>query len=206
MKKYGKVLLGVLIALVAVSALLSVIAAVPPAQYGAKVPYHTFLEIEDLQASTWYVLVDLSDATNFPHARTNSINLKQVDYTGVLSDTTEWDVHLGVVGEVTTSTAHIRWIRIDHHVRNDQIETMWVLPEHGLNLTLKVTDTLMFVASVAYTDTAAVTTTTVLESPVTESGVVTTVAAAGDLVLFIEEVEAGGTIEHLSTGVSYDTQ
>jgi len=61
------------------------------------------------------------------------------------------------------------------------------------------------VATEEYTLTVAVTTTTALESPVTEAGVITTYAEVGDIIMYVEEVDAGGHID-LSVGVAYDTQ
>lgn len=171
-----------------------------------RIPYFAYLEIADLEASTWYILVDLSDEENFPHVGTTVINLKQLNYTGVLSEATHWDMHFGVVGELGDSTTYVEWFHVAHRVRNTQFDEKWTLPEHGLNLALDSSDELRFVATTEFTNTAAVTTTTALESPVTESGVVTTTAGDGDLILYVEEIESGGYFEHLSLGVAYDTE
>lgn len=173
---------------------------------GPKVPYYAFLDIEDLETSTWYSLVDLDNRTNFPHYRANSVVLKQLHYTGVLSDALHFDVRFGVVITMGDDASLIDWFHVSHRVRATQFDEKWTLPEHGLNLYVNTTnEDLGFVATKEYTTTVAVTTTTALESPVTESGVVTIYAEVGDIIMYVEEVDAGGHID-LSVGVAYDTQ
>lgn len=166
------------------------------------VPFEAFVSVSDLEASKWYILVDISDNTNYPHARTNSINLKQLSHTGVLSNTTHWDVKFGVAGTVLTTGVYIEWIHIGHRVRNTQYHWDWALPEHGLNLAVKSDGTLWNVASAAVTTTALITSSTVLSTAGTYSNTV----GVGDLVLFVEEVESGGYFDHLSAGALYGTE
>lgn len=171
-----------------------------------KVPYYAFLEVDDLTASTWYSLVDLSDATNFPHFRTSEIILKQLHYTGVLSDVTHMDLKFGVVITIGDEASLIRWFHTSHRLRATQFDEKWTLPEHGLNLYADETaEELRFVATTEYTTTVAITTTTALESPVTEADVVTTTADVGDLILYIEEIDAGAHAD-FSIGTAYNTE
>ena len=181
----------------------------PAAAIGPRpnIPFYTFLEIEALEASTWYSLVDLDDRTNFPHFNTNSAVLKQIRYSGVLSAATNWNVNFGVVIPIGDGGCLIDWIHSFHRVRSTQFETEWDLPEHGLSLLVNTTgDELWFAATKEYTVTAAITTTTALESPVTESNVITTYAGIGDIIMYVEEVESGGYFEHLSVGTAYNTE
>jgi len=173
---------------------------------GANVPYYTFLDVTDLEEDTWYVLVDLDDVTNFSHKATNAINLKQLCYTGVLSNATRWDVQFGVVGEITGTSAFVEWIHVMHRTKATQFDEKWTLPEHGLDLSFAAVDDMRFVASKEYTYTTGLTTTLAIESPVTASNVVTTYAEAGDLVMFVQEVDTGGYIEGLSIGTCYNTR
>jgi len=206
-----------LIALAVVMAMLSLMGAgaerveavsdvAPVMQVGPKVPYLSFLTVSDLEVDKWYVLIDLDDAANSPHARTGSINLKQIVQAGVLSEATHWDIQFGVVGTVSTSTTHIEWIHRDHRVRSTQWHTNWFLPEHGINLTVRDDGTLMFVATASYTDTVFITSSTSLSSTISSGGVVTTTPEVGDLIMFVEEIETGGYLTHLSVGVLYNTQ
>ncbi len=174
---------------------------------GPRVPFYTFLEVCDLTADGWYSLVDLDDNANFPHFLTNNIVLKQLHYTGVLSETGHWDLRFGVVITVEDTGSGIEWFHTSHRVRNTQFDTGITLPEHGLNLYVnETTEKLGFVATTEYTSTAAITTTTALESPVTETDVITTYVEVGDIIMFVEE--AAGTGDpgiDLSIGVAYDT-
>ena len=174
---------------------------------GPKVPYYAFLEIEDQTASTWYVLVDLDDRTNFPHYQTNSAILKQLSYTGVLSEADHWDMRFGVVCALSDNGADVKWFHTAHRVRNTQFDASLELPEHGLNLVVDTSDEdLQFVATKEYTLTTAITTTTALESPVTESGVITTFAEVGDILMYVSEDDgAPDPGIDLSVGVAYDT-
>jgi len=210
------ILLALALALAALSAVLGALGTAKPddmvelppieaqALAGPKVPYYAFLDVEDLEASSWYSLVDLDDRTNFPHYQINSAVLKQLHYTGVLSDATHWDLQFGVVCAISDNGADVEWFHTSHRVRATQFDEKWTLPEHGLNLVV-TSEKIQFVATEEYTLTVAVTTTTALESPVTEAGVITTYAEVGDIIMYVEEVDAGGHID-LSVGVAYDTQ
>lgn len=173
---------------------------------GPKVPYYAFLETKDIVTPTWYLLVDLSDATNYPHVGTTSINLKQIQHSGVLSNATHWDIKFGVVITVGTTNSLIKWIHTDHRVRTTQYHWNWDLPEHGLDLSIKNEEELRFVASVETTNTAFITTSTAISSPVEAAGAVTTTAGIGDLIMYVEEVGPSGHISHTSVGISYNTQ
>lgn len=208
--KWVTILLAVALGLGFTSAILGVLqsADASPATIGPRplVPYLAFLEVDDLTASTWYVLVDLDDNTNFPHFRTNTAVLKQLHYTGVLSDATHWDIKFGVVITMGDAASLVDWFHTSHRVRTTQFDEKWTLPEHGLNLYVNTTgEKLWFMASSEYTTTMAVTTTTALESPVTETDVVTTYAEVGDIIMYIEEIDAGGQMD-CSVGVSYGTE
>lgn len=174
---------------------------------GPRVPYYSFLEIQDLDVSRWYVLVDLDDRANWPHAVTNTAVLKQINYTGVLSEADHWDLKFGVVITMGDDASLINWFHTSHRIRDTQFDTDLNLPEHGLNLMVNETDEdLWFVASKEYTTTVAITASTALTSPVMVAGVITTYAEVGDIILYVEEVEAAADPGiDLSVGVAYDT-
>lgn len=208
--KWLIVLLAVALGLGFTSAILGILrsADASPAAIGPRplVPHFAFLEVDDLTASTWYSLVDLSDVTNFPHIGTNSIVLKQLHYTGVLSAAGHIDLKFGVVITMGDEASLVKWFHTSHRVRTTQFDEKWTLPEHGLNLYVNETaEELRFVATTEYTTTVAITTTTALESPVTESDVITTYADVGDLILYIEEIDAGAHAD-FSVGTAYSTE
>lgn len=171
------------------------------------VPYLVYLETEDLEADEWCVLVDLSDYGNFPHARTNVINLKQIQHGGVLSETTHWDIRFGVVITVGTTLSQVEWFHTDHRLRTTQWHWVWDLPEHGLSLEINgAGDALQNVASVEYTVTNAITTSTNMCSPVKVADSVTTTIGIGDLIVYFEETEASGYLDHSTINVAYNTE
>lgn len=214
MKRFKSIAILLALALALMFAVLGVVLngtqsmeLVEAAVVGPRVPYYSFLEIQDLDVSRWYVLVDLDDRANWPHAVTNTAVLKQINYTGVLSEADHWDLKFGVVITMGDDASLINWFHTSHRIRDTQFDIDLSLPEHGLNLMVNETDEdLWFVASKEYTTTVAITASTALTSPVMVAGVITTYAEVGDIILYVEEVEAAADPGiDLSVGVAYDT-
>lgn len=207
--RFVLVMVALCIGLVAVGVLttcLETAKAAPQVAVRPLAPYFAHLDVVGVAADTWYILVDLSDSTNFPHYRTNNIVLKQLGYTGVLSEATQFDVRFGVVGSVDNTETYVEFFHTMHGLRTTQFDERWTLPEHGLNLYVSSDDTAYFVATREITTTVAVTTTTVLDSPVYESGVVTPTVGVGDIVMYLKEVVVADNAIDISVGVAYDTE
>jgi hypothetical protein len=209
MTKIQRIALMLAIALFAVASLVGCLAREPEELVTIQsignrplVPCEAFVEVNELDTDKWYILIDISDNANYPHARTGSINLKQLSHTGVLSETTHWDIKFGVVGSVNITETYVEWIHIDHRVRTTQFHWDWTLPEHGLNLAVKSDGTLWNVATVAVTTATGITTTT----PISTAGIYSNNVGIGDLIMFVEEIDPGGFIKHLSVGALYGTE
>lgn len=209
MRKYLRFVfmaLAICIGLAGTGLLLETLSASPQEVVRPLAPYYAHLDVTDVDASTWYVLVDLSDSTNFPHYGTNNIVLKQLCYTGVLSEAGHFDARFGVVSSVGITESDVEFFHTKHMIEAVQFDEKWTLPEHGLNLYVSSDDTIYFVASREITTTGGITTTLALESPVTESDVVTTYAGIGDIVMYLEEVDVADNAIDISVGVAYDTE
>ena len=74
--------------------------------------YLAVLGAEAVAASTAYVLVDLSDTTNFPHANTRAIVLHDLYLTGEKASTGIYDIWVGVVTEVDATNGSVDWLQV----------------------------------------------------------------------------------------------
>lgn len=204
------ILLALALALVALSAMFGALGRVvaAPAAIGPRplAPCLSHISMEDQDETGWFLLVDVSDNKNYPHYSTNVIILKEIAYTGLLTAATHWDVSFGIIGEVGDSNTYVEFFYTTCRNKIAQFDEKWVVPEHGLSMRVLSDDTLQFVASMEYTSTTAITTTTIMSSPVTLSDVISPVAGIGDLVMLVHEREAGGYLEHLSVGIFYGTE
>ena len=212
MKKLFKSSLAILIALFAIVAINSCekVVAPPPSVpvpdeftiqgLGSRphVPYLTHLYTE-VSTDTWYILVDLSDTTNYPHAATNSIILKSLHYAGDLGTATHWDANVGVVTSIAATTTNIEWLMRIPRNRLAQFDGRWWLPEHGLNLAV-TGGVLPFVGTIV-SPTNAITSGTVLSG----SAYITGTAEVGDLILYLDEL-ADNVDFHFSICTAYDTE
>ncbi len=161
-------------------------------------PYLTHLYTE-VSTDTWYVLVDLSDTTNYPHIHTNSIVLKSLHYAGDLGTATHWDWNVGVVVTTNITTTSLEWIMRAPRNRLAQFDESWMIPEHGLNLLVE-NETLPFVGTIV-SETNAITSSAIL----TGSAYITGTIGVGDLILYLDE--AADNVElHFAMCTMYDTE
>jgi len=211
MKRY-EYLLTVIIALAAVIALVGclsdMMAPVPPGEFPIQalgprphVPYQTHLYTEVI-TDTWYILVDLSDTTNYPHAQTNSVILKEQHLAGDLSAAVHWQIQIGVVTELDATDGTIEFFHSAARVRSGQFFQAWDMPEHGLNL-LIASDAPQFFITTEMTTSVAITSTAMISSalPASAGGY----PAVGDVVLFLDADDEHSTL-HLSVDTLYDTE
>jgi len=208
MSKHLRILLSVLLAsLLLVGVVVGCVRKPAPVggDFGAQAvglrplsPYLTHLYTE-VTTDTWYVLVDLSDTTNYPHIHTNSIILKSLHYAGDMASATHWDWNVGVVTAIATNTTNIEWVTGGVRTKAAQFDERWQLPEHGLNL-LVSGGVLPFVGTIV-SDTTMITSGTVLSG----SAYITTTLAVGDLILYLDE-ELGNVEFHFTCDTAYDTE
>lgn len=169
-----------------------------------KVPYYVCINNEstDLAADAGFLVIDLSDSTNWPHSATNEIIVKNIELQGSLSGVHNWRASVGVISEndATDGTAVSIF---EMHLENltGMFAGEMFYPEHGLNLRVASGVTTYFtgttVASTTWQNDTSITATV----GTTGTGKV----AAGDLVLFLDEKTDGSTAEFVLC-VGYDTE
>jgi hypothetical protein len=167
------------------------------------------LGAEAVAASTGYQLIDLSDTTNYPHPATftpSEIHLLALKINAEKASDGRFDVWVGVVIEVDATDGSVDWIHVWHleadgnptdgtdrfaqdldFTLDGQIE--------GLNCAVVGGAMTKFAAAQTQADNVTWQTDTGLLSPVGAAGGATGKPGAGDVVVWIEEVTDGGTID-----------
>lgn len=81
--------------------------------------------VVDASANTPYVLVDLSDSSNFPHSNTTSIRLKKLLLDAEITGDGDFNLHVGVVKENDGTDGSVDWLHTFHmeHVGNADDDT-----------------------------------------------------------------------------------
>ena len=158
-------------------------------------------EAGDIAASTPYLIIDLSDTTNFPHEDTNAIQVVGWRFQGDISGTHEWHAHLGVVTEndATNGTAEFFADKVLINLTGI-FETSTYWEDRPL-------DTWIEDDSLLYVTTNITSESTIWQNDAAISATVggTQFVAAGDLVLYMIEVANGSTAD-FSLCIEYDTR
>lgn len=162
------------------------------------VPYLTHLYTE-ITTDTWYVLVDLSDTTNYPHIHSGAIILKSLRYAGDMASAQHWHWNVGVIVTTTATSTDIEWISGGARTKATQFNVSWPLPEHGLNL-MVADGALPFVGTIV-SETNVITSGTILEGTAN----ITAPLAVGDLILYLDETGDEVTF-HFTMDATYDTE
>lgn len=169
------------------------------------------LNVEAVAASTTYILVDLSDTTNFPHVATSEIHvLGIVTSIEQLSDGS-FDVYFGVVTEndATNGSASFFYAIHSEGVQNptdssggQHIEADFTLG--GANPEGVICDVLSG-ATTRFVSNNELSSSVLLQNDVARTTPVGTAnPAVGDLVMYLEEVNDGGTLD-VGVTVIYET-
>jgi len=170
------------------------------------------LGVEAVDASTPYVLVDLSDTTNFPHSGTAEIHLLGLLLNAEKHSDGQFDVWVGVVTENDDTDGSADWIHVFHleHVANatdstdrhsDVVDfTLGGGNPKGLNLNVESGALVHFAGNQSQANSGSWQNDTNRVSPVGS----TTKPAAGDLVVWVEEVGGTGTLDFSITAI-YET-
>ena len=180
---------------------------------GFKTRYTAVLGAEAVAASTAYVLVDLSDTTNYPHAGTQELHLLGLDVHTEKASTGIYDIWVGVITEVDATNGTADWIEVFHLEANgntvDATDRFAQVVDYtlgggnheGINcevvsgaLTRIVTNQQQAGHTNWQTDTG-------LASPVGAAAGATGKPGPGDLVVWVEEVTNGGTIDFSITAI-----
>jgi hypothetical protein len=174
---------------------------------GSKPVFAVMLGAEAVSASTGYVLVDLSDTTNFRHDSTGEVHLLGLVLTAEKAGDGVYDLWVGVVTEVDATDGSVSWVQAFHMeaVGNSTDSTdrfAWQVdytlggrnPE-GLNLCISSGALVYVVTNQTQANNVTWQTDTGLASPAGAGGGTTGRPGAGDLVLWVEEISGTGTID-----------
>jgi len=161
-------------------------------------PYLTHYHTETATGN-WAVLIDLSDSTNYPHAATNSIILRDVRVVGDLANDMDWKIEIGVVTIADTSGITVEHLAIIPRDSRGAFDGEWTVPQNGLNL-LVSSDSLTFVATNSTTGTMIISSTVLIDGVGASA-----MPAVGDLILYTNEISNGSSMR-LSVITAYDTE
>lgn len=157
-------------------------------------------ETGNLAADTAYLLIDLSDTTLWPHSDTATVLLRNYRLQGTVSGAHEWHLSLGVVTENDSTNGTAEFVAqkmlvsvsgvfdSDHHWANPL--DMWIEDDSLLYVSTSMTET---------------TTTWQNDAAITATINVTGFVAAGDIVLLVDEITSGSTVD-FGICVEYDTR
>jgi hypothetical protein len=173
------------------------------------------LGAEAVAASTAYVLVDLSDTTNFPHNDTNWINLLGLILNTEKHSDGVFDIWVGSIYEVDADNGSAEWFKVFHleHVANttDSTDrfaevvdfTLGGANPDGINCKVNSGGT-GFVYLLSNQEQAGSDnwqTDTGLASPAGAASGATGKPGAGDIVVWVEEVSDAGTLDFSLTAI-----
>ncbi len=182
----------------------------------ARPKFDAVLGAEGIDASTAYVLVDLSDATNYPHTKTGEVHLLGLTVDSETHSDGIFDIWIGVITEVDATNGTADWIHV-FHLENvvdatddvgrfaQQLDfTLGGSKPNGLNCVIVSGAMTRIVTNQQQAGHVNWQTDTGLASPVGAAAGATGKPGVGDLVVWVEEVTNGGTID-FSLKASYET-
>jgi hypothetical protein len=180
-------------------------------------PRKTFasvLNVAAVAADTGYVLVDLSDTTNYPHLTTAEIHLLGLLLHAEKATDGDFNLTVGVVIENDATNGSIKGVYQFNmsHVANatdstDRLAPVYVdftlggaIPE-GVNLNVTSGAVTYFVSNVDDADNTIWQNDVGLLSPVGAAAGATGKPGAGDLVVLVEENAGAGTLDFCITAI-----
>lgn len=168
-----------------------------------KVPYTAcYYETKTVDVDTPYLLIDLSDTTNYPHSATNEIIVHRVIAQGAVSGAHHWHLTTGVVVENDTTNGTAIWIT---NLHLSSLSGMFAPPQRaydsgGLNLRASGS-ALTYAVANGHSELTSWQSDTAISATVGTTGTV----AVGDLVILADEISDGSTLG-FSICVDYDTE
>lgn len=193
-------------ALTAIAIGLFVIYGVPAEQPVArnvnvpKVPYFACVSAATVEGDTPLIVIDLSDITNFPHTATNEVVLRGGHYKGGLDGNVHWDLKWGVVLENDATDGTVMWLHRQHRSRQSDFNQSWIYASGGLNTRVTSGALVYATSNIELSDSAVFSSGAVITSSVGMSS-----PAAGDIVVWLDEIDDGATLEYFIC-LGYDTE
>jgi hypothetical protein len=168
------------------------------------------LRKEDLSAAEGFILVDLSDTTNFPHTETDKIRLYSITISAEKASDGQFRMLFGVITEVDDTNGSTAWLfsveLLTVHNPTDSTDRFFgqLKWPNGLDLEVDAANDKLYNVITNDGDDGQTTwqTDENLDSPV---GDASSPAGDGDLVMYLEEPAGAGTIS-FSIAVEYTTE
>lgn len=173
--------------------------------------YHAIVGAEAVAASTAYVLVDLSDTTNYPHRAqdgTGEAHLLGMNLAAETHGDGEYDIWVGVISEVDATNGTAKWVHVFHIENRDNATdstghfaesidfTLGGYVPEGMNCAITAAGALeKLVTNQQQAGHVNWQTDTGLASPVGAAAGATGKPGAGDIVVWVEEVGGTGTLD-----------
>lgn len=168
-----------------------------------KVPYTAcYYEMGNIAGDMPYLLIDLSDSTNWPHSATNEVILKSVTAQGAVSGAHHWHLTVGVVVENDATDGTAIWVTNLHLA---SLSGVFAPPQRtyangGLNLRA-ASSALTYGVANRHSELTSWQSDTAISATVGTTGTV----AVGDVVILADELTDGSTLG-FSICVDYDTE
>ena len=166
-------------------------------------PFTAVLSADAIAASTMYQIIDLSDAANYPHTATNQLILKRIRLNCEKDTIGIFRVKVGIVIENDGTDGSATWLHTFHLEANGNPTdgTDRFAQEHTFNLDCQVSAG----ALVNYVSNDVLAANALLKNDVARTSPVGTGnPGAGDLMVYVEEITDGGTID-VTISADYDT-
>lgn len=169
------------------------------------------MDYQAIAASTGYVLVDLSDTTNYPHEVTGHIEVLGFSLSAEKAGDGVYDFWFGVITEVDASNGSADWFKLVHFQTNlnftdstDRLDveadfTLGGSNPNGINCLVVAEALPHMITNVTQNGNSTWQNDTGLGSPAGAAAGATGKPGAGDIVLWVEEVSGSGTVDFCIT-------
>jgi len=152
-----------------------------------------------IAATTPYVLVDLSDTTNYHHVETDRMHILGFHITAIPSTTGNWSIHIGMISEVDASNGTADWfygIRFSQilYVDSNRDFSLGGINGEGLALISVGDAPARFVTNDQQAGSINWQTDVGLASPLGAAGGATGKPGVGDLVMLVTENSGSSTL------------
>lgn len=168
-----------------------------------KVPYTAcYYETGNIATDKPYLLIDLSDSTNWPHSATNEVILKSVAVQGTVSGAHRWHLSVGVVVENDATNGTAAWVDSKQviAVSGAFYPPQRIFAEGGMNLRA-TSDAMVYGVANGTSNLTSWQSDTAISATVGTTGLV----AVGDVVILADEITDGSTLDFCIC-VDYDTE
>ena len=168
----------------------------------------TLIKTTSLTADEGFVLVDLSDTTNFPHTETGKIRLYGLEINTTIDTDGRFILYIGVITEVDDTNGSTNWLlalileAVDNPTDSSDRRTFHFRWPNGLDLEVSGGAMVNLISNVGHSGDTTWQTDTDLDSP---AGDTTSPPGAGDLVAYLDETTDGGGLKFSMT-VEYVTE